>query len=376
MSKKGELVILALGLVCTVLFAMLPLISPDPETLESLYLKQARIAAGVFYGATATDLGQDIVGMRALWSGEDAYPLLGPAMEELGLHWDLDFHSPHPPPSFLFTAPVAFSPWATASLLWAILMILCWIVSLRLLGLSWNRSVGIGGLLLLWPPAALSLGQLTAPMLLFMMLAYTWRADRPAFAGAAISVAAMAKYSPAIALINFARSPNHWRVLAGFVMAWGIVLGVIFLMSPMAISRYLEINQTNSLGVFLRPDNAAPLAIAWHSFGWFGVTAWLAFVGFVTATNWPSIVENSTRGWIVAFYLSVALLPVVWIYSLLLFLPVAWHLLTTRQKPVSRALLILALLLTVLTPAFGTDASSFVGGATFLFGTALLPQNQ
>ncbi len=65
----------------------------------------------LFYGASATDITTDIVGMRGLASGGDPYPLLGPELNELGLQWDLDFYSPRPPMAFPFTAPVAFFPW-------------------------------------------------------------------------------------------------------------------------------------------------------------------------------------------------------------------------------------------------------------------------
>lgn len=372
MNKKVELVILAAGLISLFLFAAFPLFFPDIETLPTDYLRNLRLAAGTFYGASATDIATDIVGMRGLASGGESYPLLGPALNELGLHWDLDFYSPRPPTAFLFTAPVAFLPWRIASAVWALMMIIGWIFALRLLGLSWNLSVGIGGLLLLWPPAALSLGQLTAPMLLFMMAAYAWREAKPGFAGAAIGVAAMAKYTPAIALINFVKSPKRWRVVTAFVLIWILALGLVFILNADAIARYLEVSQSNALDIFQRIENAAPLAIGWRSFGWLGIAAWLAFLGIVVFHNWAAISENGTRGWIVSFYLTVALLPVVWIYSLLLLLPVAYHLLTEKRNWVSQVLILGTLVFSLITPAFGREAVPFVSVTVFLTGLSLL----
>jgi hypothetical protein len=374
MSKKGELVILAAGLICLVLFAALPLFFPDIEALSTSYLRNLRFSAGTFYGASATDIATDIVGMRGLASGGDAYPLLGPAMSELGLQWDLDFYSPRPPTAFLFTAPVAFLPWRIASALWTVMMIICWIFALKLLGLSWNLSVGIGGLLLLWPPAALSLGQLTAPMLLFLMLAYAWKEAKPGFAGAAIGVAAIAKYAPAIALVNFVSTPERWRVVAAFALACVIVLSLIFIMNPSAITRYFQVNQANSADIFQSVDNSSPLAIGWRAVGWIGVAGWLVFLSVVTFTNRGAIRSNSARGWMVTFYLSVALLPVLWIYSLLLLLPVVWFLLTTNQNRLSQVLIAGAMALTFISPAFGIEAVPYVSIAVLLAGLALLPQ--
>ena len=374
MSKKGELAVLAAGLISLVLFAAFPLFFPDIEALTTNYSRNLRFAAGTFYGASATDIATDIVGMRGLASGGDAYPLLGPAIEELGWHWDLDIYSPRPPTAFLFTAPVAFFPWRLASALWALMMIVCWILALRLLGLSWNLAIGIGGLLLLWPPAALSLGQLTAPMLLFLMLAYAWREAKPGIAGAAIGVAAMAKYTPAVALVNFVSTPKRWRVVAAFAFAWVILLGLIFIMNPSAITRYFEVNQVNSLDIFQRVENSSPLAIGWRGFGWLGIAGWLAFLGVVTFTNWRAVRANVTRGWMVTFYLSVALLPVLWIYSLLLLLPVVWYLFTQSQNRYSQAVMVGALVLSFISPAFGAEAVPYVSIAVLLAGLALLPQ--
>ncbi len=373
MSKKGECVILAAGLVSLVLFASLPLFFPDIETLPTNYLRNLRFAAGTFYGASATDIATDIVGMRGLASGGDSYPRLGPALSELGLQWDLDFYSPRPPTAFLFTAPVAFFPWRIASALWALMMIVCWMLAVRLLGLNWNLAVGIGGLLILWPPAALSLGQLTAPMLLFMMLAYAWRETKAGFAGAAIGVAAMAKYTPGIALINFVKAPSRLRILAGFVITWIVAIGLIFLMNPGAISRYFEVSRSNLLDIFQGAENAAPVAVAWRSFGWQGIAVWAVFLAAVTFINWRPIAENTVRGWMVTFYLSVVLLPVAWIYSLLLLLPVAWYLLLETRNKLSQVLVLGAALLTFVSPAFGAGSVPFVSGATILAGLALLP---
>jgi hypothetical protein len=371
-NKKIELVVFGAGLLCLAIFAMFPLIFPDPADISSTYLNKLRFASGTFYGASATDIATDIVGMRALVAGTDPYPILGPALKELGLDWDLDFSSPRLPTGYLFTAPVFFLPWPFASAIWSLLMIACWTLSLRLLGLSWNLAIGIGGLLLLWPPAMMSLGQLTAVWLLLLTLAYTWRAN-PARAGSMVALSAMTKYTPAVALISFVTSSKRGRILIAFSLTWLAALTIIVLLNPYAVARYWEVNQSNSLAIAQRLDNAAPFAVASRFLGWVGVVGWTLFLGSLVFVNWHSIRANTQKGWMVTFYLAVALLPVLWIYSLLPLLPVAWHTLTGGNN-VSKALTVGAVVLTFLGPAFGAESVPYVSAAAVLFGLALFPQ--
>jgi uncharacterized membrane protein len=250
-------------------------------------------------------------------------------------------------------------------------MIACWMLSLRLLGFSWNLAIGIGGFLLLWPPAMMSLGQLTAVWLLLLTLAYTWRAN-PTRAGAMIALAAMTKYTPAVSLINFVTSSKRWRTLIAFALTWLAALTIIVLLNPDALPRYWEVNQSNSLAIAQRLDNAAPFAVVSWFLGWFGVVGWTFFLGSLAFVNWHSIRANNLQGWMVTFYLAVALLPVLWIYSLLPLLPVAWHTLTSGNK-VSKVLTVGAVILTFLGPAFGAESVPYVSVSVVLFGLALFP---
>ena len=370
-SNRLDSVILFLGLLCLAVFVLLPLVFPDPNAISVAYLSKLRLAAGMFYGNPPSDIATDIVGMRALVKGIDPYQVLGPALEELGIHWDLNFQSPRLPMGFLFTAPVAFLPWAYAAPLWALLMIGCWITSLRLLGLSWKLSIGIGGLLLFWPPAMFSLGQLTPIWLFMLCLAFALREERPSLAGAAIGIAAMTKYTPIVVLVNFARSKRMPKVLSStFIVSLAAIAGV-FVLNPSAVARFLAVNRTNYIGIFERLDNAAPFAVWWRLGGWVGLLGWMAFLTLVIVANWRSVSSNTERGWMITFYLSVWLLPVLWIYSILPLLPVVKYVME-KETTLSRVCALGGLALTFAGPAFGQPSVLFISGSVLLFGTALL----
>lgn len=371
MNRHLELLILAAGLVCVVLFASIPLFWPDIQSIDWEYLRKLRFGAGTFYGASATDIAADIVGMRALATGGDPYPVLGPALKELGLTWDLDFNNPHLPMTYLFAAPVAFLPWHIASAAWALLMMACWIVALRLLGLSWNLAVGVGGLILLWPPATLSLGQLTALWLLFFALAMTWERKHPARAGAAIAMAAMTKITPTIFLVNLASKGKTKQATFGFLLVVLALIAIVFALNPSALARYAIVNQSNAATIIEEPANAAPVAVAWRALGWLGVAGWLAFTGLILWRNWQLIRGGTRAGWIVSAYLAVALLPILWAYSLLPLLPVAWHNLAQRSN-LSRALTLGGIALSFAGPAFGPGSVLLVCGCVILFGFSLV----
>jgi hypothetical protein len=375
MSRRAELALLAAGLVCLVLFAALPLAYPDPQSLPGNYLSTLRYAAGALYGASATDLAQDVIGMRALVAGENPYTTLGPALQSLGLDWDLDFSSPHPPTAFLLVAPVAFLPWAQASAIWALLMIICWTASLRLLGANGRSAIGLGGLLLLWPPAATSLGQLTALWLLFLVQAYVWRQRRPAAAGIVVGLASMTKLSPALALLPFAVSRRGRHALAGFVLAWAAALSIVLALRPTTLADYWTANQTGVIGLIEQAANGAPVTIAWRLASVLGVLAWLLFLGAILWRNRAALVAGRPSAWMLGFYLAVAALPLLWIYSLLPLLPVAGHSLL-RRGAWGRVATLAALALSFVAPAFGPASAPYVGGAVLLFGASLLAPEQ
>ncbi len=370
-SKRSEIRVLAAGLLCLELFLALPLLLPDPGVIHWNYLSKLRFAAGSFYGSSATDISQDIIGARGLVAGTNPYPVLGPALRDLGLDWDLDFRTPHPPTAFLFVFPIAFFSWPLASALWSALMIACWMFALKLLGLSWKLSVGVGGLLLLWPPASLSLGQLTPVWLLFLTLAFVYRTARPTLSGAAVALAAMSKWTPALALINFVRLEKRWRTAAGFAAAWGLALTAIQSFNSQILTRYLAASRDSTLKLILGPENASPLGLGLRWLGWPGALLWLAFLGWLVWRNWDAIRENSERGWMFSFYLAVAVLPVLWVYSLLPLLPVGWHLLR-KASPVSRGLTLAAAALSFFGPGFGSGSVPFISGSVLLMGLALV----
>jgi hypothetical protein len=217
-----------------------------------------------------TDIIQDFIGFRSLIEQSDPYPILGPAFYKIGIDWPVDHVSTHPPTAFLFTAPVAFLYWPIASALWSYMMIGCIILSLYLFDLPWRESVVIGLWLLFWPPAILSLGQLTAIWLLGSVIAYRFREDKPLFAGCGIGLAALTKFAPAVMLAYFIIK-RRWQAVVGFSIVFLIGFAVVHFIHPGAFPRYLEVNQSNLLNTAMRIDNGSLPVALWKFYGNLGL---------------------------------------------------------------------------------------------------------
>ena len=71
------------------------------------------------------DVVTDIIGFRALIHGDDTYPILGPELAKLGIDWDVEHASTHPPSAYLLVAPVALLPINWGERAWAFLMVVC-----------------------------------------------------------------------------------------------------------------------------------------------------------------------------------------------------------------------------------------------------------
>ena len=173
-SQRRDNILLAAGILFFAIFYHLP-----PPSLWILQIDILKISAATFRGDfLRVDIIGDIIGFRGLYYGTDPYPILGPAYGGLGVDWDIDFPTTHPPTAFLFAAPIAFLPMKLAVALWAYASLAGIFAAYRLLGLRWKRALGLAFLTLLWPPAAFSTGQLTVIWLLGFAFAYRL-ADRP-----------------------------------------------------------------------------------------------------------------------------------------------------------------------------------------------------
>lgn len=299
-----------------------------------LFLKPQRTPA--FLGVDASyvlkgqspiqDIAQDIVGFRALLEQKDPYPVLGPAFREIGVLWNVDHASTHPPTSFLLAAPVAYLPWKWASAVWAWLMAALLFQSFRFYGLRWRVAFGLTTVALFWTPVATSLGQTTIIWLCGLAWAYSRLGRNPFWSGAGIAVASFAKFLPALLVVVFFFK-RLWRGIAGMAIFWIAALVLLLIIARGSVSRYVEVNSTNSVITILRNDNASLLATGYRVAGWAGIACGLLFLILVILTNRECLSTGKDhmsmlRIWMLCSYLSVALLPISWNYSLVPLIPV------------------------------------------------------
>ncbi|MCE5208595.1 MAG: DUF2029 domain-containing protein [Chloroflexi bacterium] len=286
-----------------------------------------------------SDIGQDFYGFRAMIYHWDTYPALSEAYDKIGVEWDLAHASTHPPTAYLLTAPAAMFPWPIASALWGWLMLIIIIAGLRLYGLPWWVCV----FALFWPPVMFSLRQLTALWMFGVVMAYRYQ-DKPFTAGIWIAFASLTKFFPAVMLVPLIIR-RKWSALGGFVLVWLIALLLVVAICPDAIPRYIEVNLINSPNMIARTDNTAFLPSLMRFIGWPGFAfgaVFLAVIAWIGRKNWQT--------W---NFLSVALLPISWIYSLLPLLP------DLLKRP--NVFAILALVIPLLVPSLGeTTALAFI----------------
>lgn len=327
--KSLDNVVLIVGAV--IFFWLLLLPKPDspwgyPDTVK--------YASATLKGQTPfSDFAAMVVGFRALYNNTDAYPELGSAFRDLGIEWDVRHGSNHPPTSYLLASPVAFFSWPVASAVWAWLMLCLIVLSFRFYGLSWRISLGLMPLTMLWPPASASLGQVT--IVWMFGLATAWRFRGKAFwSGASIGLASLSKYLPGLVLVIFLVK-KKWRPALGFLSIWILSLGIVVLLNPLAINRYIQENKNTSVKIMARTDNAAPLIVSYRYAGWFGVALLILFFALIVFVNRRHFYDRqgpaSLRAWLLLSYLAVACLPIFWLYSLMPLLPVIIFLLCDRK---------------------------------------------
>ncbi len=259
----------------------------------------------------ASDIAIDFYGFRALVLHQDPYALLGPALQTMGVNWNVQHVSTHPPTAFLLTAPVAFLPFPIASALWGWLMIAATIASLRLYGLQWKLIVPIVVLLPFWSPFVYSLSQISALWLLGLAFAYHEK-DKPLLAGGWIAFASLTKFLPALLLIPFILQ-KKWKAVIGFAGVWLIALILVTGLNPSAIPRYIQTNITTSVMIIERADNTSFLPSLLR---WGGVASLIAGIFLLVIVAW-----YGRKEWQTWEFLAVALLPIAFIYSLLPLLP-------------------------------------------------------
>lgn len=287
-----------------------------------------------------SDFAQEIIGARALIQGGDLYPVFA------------GIYSTHPPTAFLLALPLAELSWALAAQMWAWAMVGCLVLTAWAFGLRWYTAIALAPLLL-WPPVTWSLEQITPVWLAGLALAWRFR-HLPRFAGALIGLASFTKFLPAFALGPFIQE-RQWRAVISFVAMWIGALAVLTLLNVSGIPQYLQVNfggLAGSASQITRADNGALLPFALHTGGIAGL---LTAAVFAVAMMLMALRSDpkSAGTWALWAWVSVALLPIAWTYSLLPLLP--WLLRTMRRGgPTERFFGVLALL----SPLLGAAPSS------------------
>lgn len=339
---------------CLVFGLLLLLPEPGPPAVYVTVLEGAASTLKGYFAAT--DINQDIIGARGLLLNQDPYPTYSPADPVLGYEeFAVGHASTHPPTTFLFALPIARLPqrWATAIWAWSMLALL--VLTFRCYGASWKMALGLTPIALLWTPLQISLGQITILWLFGVAAAYRWQATRPVLSGASIALASLTKFLPGLMLAAFLVK-KQWKAVAGFAGLWLIALGVLLVLFPGAIGRYLEVNQTTSLETANRLDNAALVFGSYRFGGWLGAgLAGLFLLAIVVANRdcWLRPQPATTpRLWRMLTYLSVALLPIAWVYSIVPLLPIVGYQVLQKKLIVKLAGLC-CLVLPCLAPPWG-----------------------
>jgi hypothetical protein len=382
LKREGDrwVVLLAGGLLLLTVAAQVLAIHGVGERCDECFLAGTWWTVGIFQGrGPGGDFTQDYIGARRLLAGQNPYPILGPALAGVGLpDGGIDHVSTHPPGAFLFGLPLANEPWPRAARLWAGVVLASLLLALRASGTGWPTAFALVAWGLLWPPAAWSLSQLTPIWLLGQAVAWRYR-DRPWLAGAAVGIASLTKFLPAVLLAPFLLR-RQWGALAGFAVVWVSSTGLLLWLSPGVFAEYAEAVLPTAALIAQRADNGALLAFAASQVG---STAYaLAVIMLVAAlvraaratTAEPWI---SRHAWGLWAWLAVALLPISWQYSLL---PLAAELLDAIKvgSIAARLLAVTAFLAPVVLPwdgDYGRNGEGVVA-CLILAGMALAAHRQ
>ncbi len=301
------------------------LVSPPPSRRWDFPDRLAEVGAMIKGGGILGDLGQDVVGLRRLWEHRDPYPVLGPALREIGVSWDLHHASTHPPTAFLFAAPVSYLGLPAAARVWAAICFALLFISLRAFSVPRTAALGLAlGLPAIWGPVASSFHQLTLVWLVAIALAYRWRSRAPFAAGAALGVASLTKLLPLVMLGHFVFR-RKVRALAGAAAVCVIGCACVLLLEPSAFARYVEVNRENSWATALRSDNVSVLFQTRYLLGKTGLALALLCLALLVWVNRRALLaprETSDYSFFLYSFLAVLLLPICWGPSLVPLLPV------------------------------------------------------
>jgi len=309
-----------------------------------------------------SDIAQDFIGFRRMVDGRDIYPVMSLAVQEIGVTTDWEpIKSTHPPTAYLLTAPIAFLPWNQAATIWAWISIILIFISLLALKLSFSTSIFATIALLIWPPSAYSLGQFTALWLVAISLAWRFR-DRIYLPGVLIAIASLTKFFPALLILPFIYK-RKWKSVLAFFGVWVFAIVIVLIICPTAINQYLMANKENMTIVFNHQINGSLFYILPSRLGFYG---WILLGSFFSLVIYLS---RKLDSWILLQYLTVALLPFLWTYSLLPLLPIIIH--SLKRDIISKSIGFLVLLIPLIFPTKGSAGAPFNALEVILIGLCI-----
>lgn len=265
-----------------------------------------------------TDFLADYASARSMRTGGDAYETLAPMLlRDFDIEWGLAFSNPHPPTQLTLVLPFTAVRYEWALSAWALAMIGVFVATIAVMGVRLRLAVPLGLAIGLAYPGAYAIGNPVPVIGLGMAMAYRFR-DRPGLAGLGLALAVSPKVSGLILFLPFAMARRFRACAAG--------LGILGLMAviPMAFQpdiwwRYLDVG-LSAISLVASGSESSILIRVGDQWGLGRQLAALLLAGCA------GVLAVRTRDlyWPLA-WLAVAALPIMWLYSLLTFLPLLLH---------------------------------------------------
>lgn len=311
------------------------------------------------------DVLADVVGMRAMCYHEaELYPILGPAFAQMGIVWDVQHRSTHPPMCNLLTLPIAFLLPPYQQWLWLFMVLAAYAVSFWALGARPGVALACSILSLLWMPAATATTNVVVFWLMAVCLAYRYRNTRTFLTGLFVGLGAAIKILPGVlaALYLWRRD---LRFFAGLVVMLVFTSAIALAIDVRIFAHYWVSGREASTETIARADNLGLLPFAYNHAGVFGLALALAFAtGLVWANRkhlfTPVGTPVSPYAWWLMAYFAFLLLPIAWIYSFIVLLPVVVYFFVQRS-PVAIGLALLSFILLHIMRPYNNPYLALVG---------------
>jgi hypothetical protein len=188
----------------------------------------------------------------------------------------------------------------------------------------------------------------------------------------AIGLALVTKFLPGLFILPFIIH-KKFRAILGFLTSVGLTSLMVFGLNPEAFSRYLEVNKTTSFDVIMSHFNGSLFSTLWRDIGIPGLSLAVLFFVLLVLLNRSKILGNPELDdgtWLFLNYLSVALLPISWNYSLLPLLPlIVW--LLHQEKPILVMVGFSGIILSSIVP-YGGESAAFVALSIIIFGISYI----